>query len=68
MLFQSEDFFGLRRLYVILGSCLFYKVCFIIKISTCMLQRQQPCIYLLISWHPAVQTAIDVQITVTVYT
>ena len=23
---QSEDFFGLRRLYVILGSCLFYKV------------------------------------------
>uniref|UniRef100_A0A3B4ZWF6 Protein inturned n=1 Tax=Stegastes partitus TaxID=144197 RepID=A0A3B4ZWF6_9TELE len=22
---QSEDFFGLRRLYVILGSCLFYK-------------------------------------------
>lgn len=25
-LIQSEDFFGLRRLYVILGSCLFYKV------------------------------------------
>lgn len=23
---QSEDFFGLRRMYVILGSCLFYRV------------------------------------------
>lgn len=23
---QSEDFYGMRRLYVILGSCLFYKV------------------------------------------
>uniref|UniRef100_A0A3Q3JRM4 Protein inturned n=1 Tax=Monopterus albus TaxID=43700 RepID=A0A3Q3JRM4_MONAL len=25
LILQSEDFFGLRRLYVILGSCLFYK-------------------------------------------
>lgn len=28
---QSEDYYDMRRLYVILGSCLFYKVILMIK-------------------------------------